>query len=49
MTKPLLRRTADRSWEQAIAMEEFAEPTCFTTAAQRDAVARFLGAHGRRG
>jgi 2-(1,2-epoxy-1,2-dihydrophenyl)acetyl-CoA isomerase len=49
LTKPLLRRTADLSWEQAIAMEEFAEPMCFTTAAHRDAVARFLGTHGKRG
>lgn len=47
MAKPLLRRTADLSWEQAIAMEEFAEPNCFTTAGHQDAVRRFLGAHGR--
>lgn len=33
MTKPLLRAAADASWEQAIAMEEFAEPQCFTTRA----------------
>jgi 2-(1,2-epoxy-1,2-dihydrophenyl)acetyl-CoA isomerase len=33
MTKPLLRAAADASWEQAIAMEEFAEPQCFTTGA----------------
>jgi 2-(1,2-epoxy-1,2-dihydrophenyl)acetyl-CoA isomerase len=31
MTKPLLRAAADASWEHAIAMEEFAEPQCFTT------------------
>lgn len=31
MTKPLLRAAADASWEQAITMEEFAEPHCFTT------------------
>lgn len=33
MTKPLLRAAADASWEQTIAMEEFAEPQCFTTRA----------------
>ena len=31
MTKPLLRAAADGSWESALAMEEFAEPQCFTT------------------
>jgi 2-(1,2-epoxy-1,2-dihydrophenyl)acetyl-CoA isomerase len=47
MTKPLLRRAADMTWEQAIAMEEFAEPMCFTTRRHRDAVERFLASHGR--
>jgi 2-(1,2-epoxy-1,2-dihydrophenyl)acetyl-CoA isomerase len=42
MMKPLLRQAADLSWESAIAMEEFAEPGCFTTAAHRDAVAELL-------
>jgi 2-(1,2-epoxy-1,2-dihydrophenyl)acetyl-CoA isomerase len=42
MTKPLLRGAADMTWEQAIAMEEFAEPMCFTTQAHQDAVARLL-------
>jgi 2-(1,2-epoxy-1,2-dihydrophenyl)acetyl-CoA isomerase len=36
MTKPLLRAACDASWEGAIALEEFAEPSCFTT----DAFAR---------
>ncbi|MGH7894761.1 MAG: enoyl-CoA hydratase/isomerase family protein [Candidatus Binatia bacterium] len=45
ITKPLLRRAADLTWEQAIAMEEFAEPMCFTTAGHRVAVQRFLDAH----
>jgi 2-(1,2-epoxy-1,2-dihydrophenyl)acetyl-CoA isomerase len=45
LAKPLLRRAADLSWEQAIAMEELAEPMCFTTAGHRDAVARFLASH----
>jgi 2-(1,2-epoxy-1,2-dihydrophenyl)acetyl-CoA isomerase len=43
MMKPLLRNAADMTWEQAIAMEEFAEPTCFTTRAHREAVTRLLG------
>jgi 2-(1,2-epoxy-1,2-dihydrophenyl)acetyl-CoA isomerase len=38
MMKPLLRNAADMTWEQAIAMEEFAEPMCFTTSAHRNAV-----------
>jgi 2-(1,2-epoxy-1,2-dihydrophenyl)acetyl-CoA isomerase len=42
MMKPLLRSAADMTWEQAIVMEEFAEPACFTTAAHRAAVAELL-------
>jgi 2-(1,2-epoxy-1,2-dihydrophenyl)acetyl-CoA isomerase len=42
MTKPLLRAAADMGWHQAIAMEEFAEPLCFTTHAHRSAVAALL-------
>ena len=42
MAKPLLRNVADMSWDQAIAMEEFAEPMCFTTQAHRDAVITML-------
>ena len=42
MTKPLLRNIADMSWDQAIAMEEYAEPMCFTTQAHRDAVSALL-------
>jgi 2-(1,2-epoxy-1,2-dihydrophenyl)acetyl-CoA isomerase len=42
MSKPLLRQCADLTWEQAIAMEEFAEPMCFTTQAHREAVAELL-------
>ncbi|MGO9791612.1 MAG: enoyl-CoA hydratase/isomerase family protein [Solirubrobacteraceae bacterium] len=38
MTKPLLRAAADGSWDTTLAMEEFAEPQCFTTDAFRDAV-----------
>lgn len=29
-------------WDQAIAMEEFAEPMCFTTTGHREAVAELL-------
>jgi 2-(1,2-epoxy-1,2-dihydrophenyl)acetyl-CoA isomerase len=46
MMKPLLRQAADMSWEQAIAMEELAEPQCFTTAAHWEAVAEILAAGG---
>jgi 2-(1,2-epoxy-1,2-dihydrophenyl)acetyl-CoA isomerase len=46
LAKPLLRRAADATWEQAIAMEEFAEPMCFTTAGHRAAVAAFLRRRG---
>jgi 2-(1,2-epoxy-1,2-dihydrophenyl)acetyl-CoA isomerase len=42
MMKPLLRGAADMTWDQAIAMEEFAEPGCFTTEAHRVAVAELL-------
>jgi 2-(1,2-epoxy-1,2-dihydrophenyl)acetyl-CoA isomerase len=42
MMKPLLRHAADMTWEQAIAMEEFAEPQTFTTQAHRQAVEALL-------
>ena len=42
MMKPLLRGAADMTWEQAIVMEEFAEPSCFTTTAHRAAVDALL-------
>lgn len=42
MSKPLLRQCAEVTWEQAIAMEELAEPMCFTTDAHRDGVAEML-------
>jgi 2-(1,2-epoxy-1,2-dihydrophenyl)acetyl-CoA isomerase len=48
MMKPLLRQGADLSWDAAIAMEEFAEPGCFTTADHRDAVRELLGSLGSR-
>jgi len=42
MTKPLLRATTDADWNAAITLEEFAEPTCFTTAAFADSVRAML-------
>jgi 2-(1,2-epoxy-1,2-dihydrophenyl)acetyl-CoA isomerase len=40
IAKPLLRATADLPWEQALTMEEFAEPMCFTTRGFADGVER---------
>ncbi len=42
MAKPLLRAVADSSWDASLAMEEFAEPNCFTTAAFQDTVRSML-------
>ena len=42
MMKPLLRGAADATWDQAIAMEEFAEPMTLHDAAHREAVAGLL-------
>jgi 2-(1,2-epoxy-1,2-dihydrophenyl)acetyl-CoA isomerase len=42
MTKPLLRAAADASWDSALAMEEFAEPQCFTTGAFQQTVREML-------
>ncbi|BBF98839.1 MULTISPECIES: enoyl-CoA hydratase/isomerase family protein [Pseudonocardia] len=42
LAKPLLRAAADAPWEQALTMEEFAEPICFTTGGFRDGVARVV-------
>jgi 2-(1,2-epoxy-1,2-dihydrophenyl)acetyl-CoA isomerase len=44
MTKPLLRAAADATWDHALAMEEFAEPQCFTTEAFQGSVHRLLAA-----
>jgi 2-(1,2-epoxy-1,2-dihydrophenyl)acetyl-CoA isomerase len=38
MAKPLLRAAADATWDHALALEEFAEPSCFTTQAFSGAV-----------
>jgi 2-(1,2-epoxy-1,2-dihydrophenyl)acetyl-CoA isomerase len=43
MTKPLLRAAADATWDHALALEEFAEPSCFTTRAFSDAVQDLRG------
>lgn len=43
MAKTQLRKIADMSWEQAIVMEELAEPNCFTTDAHRAAVRSLTG------
>lgn len=43
MTKPLLRAAADARWHDALTLEEFAEPSCFTTAAFADSVHAMLG------
>jgi len=42
MTKPLLRAAADADWHDALTLEEFAEPTCFTTSAFADSVRSML-------
>ncbi len=49
MTKPLLRATADAGWHESLTMEEFAEPTCFTTAAFADSVHAMLAARPATG
>jgi 2-(1,2-epoxy-1,2-dihydrophenyl)acetyl-CoA isomerase len=45
MVKPLLRTAADASWNEAMALEEFAEPVCFSTAAFADNVHAMLAGH----
>ena len=42
MTKPLLRAVSDANWDGALALEEFAEPACFTTEAFAGAVSSML-------
>jgi len=39
IAKPLLRGSADASWDQSLTMEELAEPMCFTTRGFADGVA----------
>ncbi|ORA28824.1 enoyl-CoA hydratase/isomerase family protein [Mycobacterium aquaticum] len=47
MTKPLLRAAADAGWNDALTLEEFAEPTCFTTGAFADSVETLLSGRPR--
>lgn len=42
MAKPLLRTAADAGWNEALTLEEFAEPACFSTAAFADNVRAML-------
>lgn len=49
MTKPLLRAAADLPWEQSLTMEEFAEPTCFTTGAMSRSVDDLISATASSG
>jgi len=49
MTKPLLRAAADLPWEQALTMEEYAEPSCFTTGAMSRSVDALLSATASSG
>ena len=44
IAKPLLRGAADLSWEQALTVEEFAEPMCFTTRGFAEGVERVMAA-----
>ena len=46
--KPLLRASADASWDQSIAMEEMAEPICFTTRGFADSIAAVTAATSSR-
>ena len=43
MAKPLLRAASDAPWDHALALEEYAEPTCFTTARFAGAVRELRG------
>ena len=43
MAKPLLRAAADAPWDASVALEEFAEPNCFTTDRFQGAVRQMLG------
>lgn len=49
IAKPLLRQTADSTWEQSLTTEEFAEPMCFTTQGFADGVAAVRAATSSAG
>jgi 2-(1,2-epoxy-1,2-dihydrophenyl)acetyl-CoA isomerase len=46
MTKPLLRGSADMTWDQAVTMEEYAQPQCFTTEVVRETLERLADSTG---
>jgi 2-(1,2-epoxy-1,2-dihydrophenyl)acetyl-CoA isomerase len=48
IAKPLLRASADASWDQSLSMEELAEPMCFTTRGFAEGVARVTAATASR-
>lgn len=48
IAKPLLRASADASWDQSLQMEELAEPMCFTTRGFADGVAAVTAATAAR-
>lgn len=48
MSKTLLRKASDMTWEQALVMEEFAEPICFTTQDHRSAVEKMISDLSRK-
>jgi 2-(1,2-epoxy-1,2-dihydrophenyl)acetyl-CoA isomerase len=49
LAKPLLRAAADLSWEDALTMEEFAEPICFTTRGFAEGVEGMIATTSRSG
>lgn len=49
MSKTLLRGVADLSWDEALRLEEFAEPTCFTSSAFAQSVETMLGGDRAQG
>lgn len=48
LTKAVLRQAADLTWNQALALEECAQPLCFSSQHHRDAVKQLLELSARR-
>jgi len=48
IAKTQMRKVVDMTWEQAIVMEEFAEPICFTTQSHRESVEALVNAKNRK-
>jgi len=46
MTKPLLRAAVDVPWEHSLALEEYAEGNCFSTATLSRAAAAIRAGEG---